>query len=42
MLFILIILVLLLCACAFGYLTYRDASAKRLQEKRRNQYNDRI
>jgi preprotein translocase subunit YajC len=39
--FIFLILVLVIFACAFGYMIYRDAE-KRAREKKRNQYHDRV
>lgn len=39
--FILLILVLVIFACAFGYMINRDA-ARRAHEKKRNQYHDRV
>jgi preprotein translocase subunit YajC len=38
---ILIVLVLVIFACAFGYMTYRDAQ-RQAREKKRNQYHDRV
>ena len=39
--FIFLILVLVIFACAFGYMIYRDAE-RRAREKKRNQYHDRV
>ena len=39
--FVLLILVLVIFACAFGYMINRDA-ARRAHEKKRNQYHDRV
>ena len=40
--YILLLLMLVLVACAFGYTRYRTGADKRAREKKRNQYNDRI
>lgn len=39
--FILLLLVLVIFVCAFGYMVNRDAQ-RRVREKKRNQYNDRV
>lgn len=40
--FILVLLVLVIVACAFSYMTYRTNAQKRAKEKKRNQYHDRV
>jgi hypothetical protein len=43
--FVLLILALLIFACAFGYMTFRhevERRAKAAWEKKRNQYHDRV
>jgi len=43
--FILLLLVLVIFACAFGYMTFRHEAERRAEaamEKRRNQYHDRV
>jgi cbb3-type cytochrome oxidase subunit 3 len=40
--FLPVFLIILVFVCIFGYMTYRDAARKRAQEKRRNQYHDRV
>ncbi len=40
-LFIIVILVIVIFVCAFGYMINRDAS-RRTKEKKRNRYNDRV
>jgi hypothetical protein len=40
--FILLLLLLVIVAGAFGYMTYRNGAEKRAREKKRNQYHDRI
>lgn len=39
--FILLLLVLVIFVCAFGYMVNRDAQ-RRAREKKRNQYHDRV
>src|SRR5947209_14988809 len=39
---IFLLLVLVIFACAFGYMTYRQNAERRAREKRRNQYHDRV
>ncbi len=39
--FIPIFLLIMIFACAFGFMIYRDAG-RRAQEQRRNQYHDRV
>jgi hypothetical protein len=39
---ILLILSLVIFACAFGYMTFRREADKRAIEKKRNRYNDRV
>ncbi len=39
---ILLLLVIVICLCAFGYLTYHHEVQKRAHEKKRNQYHDRV
>jgi preprotein translocase subunit YajC len=41
-LFILALLILVLIGAAFGYMAYRSNAEKRAQEKRRNQFHDRV
>jgi hypothetical protein len=40
--FILLLLIVLIFAVAFGYMLYRDYARKRAIEKRRNQFHDRV
>jgi hypothetical protein len=43
--FILLLLVLVIFACAFGYMTFRHEAERRAEaamEKKRNQYHDRV
>jgi hypothetical protein len=43
--FIILLLALVILACAFGYMTFRYEAEKRAEaamEKRRNQFNDRV
>jgi preprotein translocase subunit YajC len=42
MLQILPVIVILVIVGIFGYMTYRDVARKRAQEKKRNQYHDRV
>ena len=37
-----LLLVLVLCGCIWGYMTYRTNAERRAKEKRRNQYHDRV
>ncbi|MGZ3617137.1 MAG: hypothetical protein ACXVAV_09035 [Ktedonobacteraceae bacterium] len=39
---VLLILSLIIFACAFGYTIYRRQADKRTVHKKRNQYNDRV
>jgi hypothetical protein len=41
-LFILALLILVLVGAALGYMVYRSNAEKRAQEKRRNQFHDRV
>ena len=40
--FLLVLLLLVIFVCAFGYMTYRHEAEKRAWEKKRNQFNDRV
>jgi cell division protein FtsL len=40
--FLLLLLVLVIFVCAFGYMTYHHEAQKRATEKKRNQYHDRV
>lgn len=39
---ILLLVVLVLFACAYSYMTYRANTQRRTQEKKRNQFHDRV
>jgi len=39
---ILLLLVIVIFLCAFGYMTYHHEVQKRAHEKKRNQYHDRV
>ena len=40
--FLLLILFLLVFACGFGYIAYRNYAEKQAREKRRKQFHDRV
>ncbi len=40
--FILLIIVLVIVACVYGYMTYRTNAQRQARAKKRNQYNDRV
>jgi len=40
--FILLVFVLVIGACVYGYMTYRTNLERRAREKKRNQYHDRV
>jgi hypothetical protein len=40
--FILLVFVLVIAACVYGYMTYRTNVERRAREKKRNQYHDRV
>ena len=40
--FLLLLLILMIFVCAFGYMTFRHEAERRVREKKRNQYHDRV
>ncbi|SRR6266516_2789568 len=40
--FILLVFVLVVGACVYGYMTYRANAQRQAREKKRNQYHDRV
>jgi hypothetical protein len=40
--FILLVVVLVIGACVYGYMTFRTNAERRAREKKRNQYHDRV
>ena len=40
--FILLLVVLVIGACVYGYMTYRTNAERQAREKKRNQYHDRV
>lgn len=39
---ILLLVVLVIFACVYSYITYRTNIQRRMREKKRNQFNDRV
>lgn len=40
--FLLLVIMLVVFACGFGYITYRNYAKKQAKEKRRKQFHDRV
>jgi hypothetical protein len=40
--FILLLFVLVIAMCVYGYMTYRTKAERQAREKKRNQYHDRV
>jgi hypothetical protein len=40
--FILLLFVLVIASCVYGYMTYRTNAERQAREKKRNQYHDRV
>jgi len=40
--FLLLLLIVMIFVCAFGYMTFRHEVERRVREKKRNQYHDRV